>query len=364
MTLTRLNRYFWQEISFSIMLVLLGLLAMFSFFDLLQELDSLGRGHYGINSMLTYVALSIPGHIYEVAPVAVLLGIVYTLGAMAGNSELIVMRTSGISLQSIAMILLKIGLVFAFVTFLIGEIIAPISEKLAQRIRIQATDSVVAQDFQSGLWIKDGSSFVNVSSVMPDTSLVDIRIYDFDPQFKLKHISHAEKGYFQDDHWVLSNVTQTNINHSKQIQDNSITSQFFKQTRWESLIRPELLNVLLVLPEKMSAWNLYSFIQYLHQNGQRSTRYQVALWAKLVYPLACLVMVVLALPFGFLQQRAGGISAKIFAGIFLGVVYQIMNRVFVHLGVLNDWPPLVSAISPTLLFLLVGLGMLYYVERR
>lgn len=364
MTLTRLNRYFWQEISFSIMLVLLGLLAMFSFFDLLQELDSLGRGHYGINSMLTYVALSIPGHIYEVAPVAVLLGIIYTLGAMAGNSELIVMRTSGISLQSIAMILLKIGLVFALVTFLIGEIIAPISEKLAQRIRIQATDSVVAQDFQSGLWIKDGSSFVNVSSVMPDTSLVDIRIYDFDPQFKLKHISHAEKGYFQDDHWVLSNVTQTNINHSKQIQDNSITSQFFKQTRWESLIRPELLNVLLVLPEKMSAWNLYSFIQYLHQNGQRSTRYQVALWAKLVYPLACLVMVVLALPFGFLQQRAGGISAKIFAGIFLGVVYQIMNRVFVHLGVLNDWPPLVSAISPTLLFLLVGLGMLYYVERR
>ncbi|MFD0929094.1 LPS export ABC transporter permease LptG [Methylophilus glucosoxydans] len=364
MTLTRLNRYFWQEISFSIMLVLLGLLAMFSFFDLLQELDSLGRGHYGINSMLTYVALSIPGHIYEVAPVAVLLGIVYTLGAMAGNSELIVMRTSGISLQSIAMILLKIGLVFALVTFLIGEIIAPISEKLAQRIRIQATDSVVAQDFQSGLWIKDGSSFVNVSSVMPDTSLVDIRIYDFDPQFKLKHISYAEKGYFQDDHWVLSNVTQTNINHSKQIQDNSITSQFFKQTRWESLIRPELLNVLLVLPEKMSAWNLYSFIQYLHQNGQRSTRYQVALWAKLVYPLACLVMVVLALPFGFLQQRAGGISAKIFAGIFLGVVYQIMNRVFVHLGVLNDWPPLVSAISPTLLFLLVGLGMLYYVERR
>ncbi|MDF0379191.1 LPS export ABC transporter permease LptG [Methylophilus sp. YYY-1] len=364
MTLTRLNRYFWQEISFSIMLVLLGLLAMFSFFDLLQELDSLGRGHYGINSMLIYVALSIPGHIYEVAPVAVLLGIVYTLGAMAGNSELIVMRTSGISLQSIAMILLKIGLVFALVTFLIGEIIAPISEKLAQRIRIQATDSVVAQDFQSGLWIKDGSSFVNVSSVMPDTSLVDIRIYDFDPQFKLKHISHAEKGYFQDDHWVLSNVTQTNINHSKQIQDNSITSQFFKQTRWESLIRPELLNVLLVLPEKMSAWNLYSFIQYLHQNGQRSTRYQVALWAKLVYPLACLVMVVLALPFGFLQQRAGGISAKIFAGIFLGVVYQIMNRVFVHLGVLNDWPPLVSAISPTLLFLLVGLGMLYYVERR
>ncbi|MEZ0210945.1 MAG: LptF/LptG family permease, partial [Methylophilus sp.] len=125
MSLPILNRYFWREISFNIMLVLFGLLAMFSFFDLLQELDSLGKGHYGINSMLTFVGLSIPGHIYEVAPVAVLLGIVYTLGAMAGNSELIVMRTSGISLQVIAKILLSIGLVFALVTFMIGEIIAP-----------------------------------------------------------------------------------------------------------------------------------------------------------------------------------------------------------------------------------------------
>lgn len=364
MTLRILNRYFWREISFNILLVLFGLLAMFSFFDLLQELDSLGKGHYGINSMLTFVALSIPGHIYEVAPVAVLLGIVYTLGAMAANSELIVMRTSGISLIALARILLVIGLIFAIVTFMIGEMIAPLSEKMAQRIRMQATDSVVAQDFKSGLWIKDGSSFVNVNTVLPDSSLVDINIYDFDPQFHLRSISHAENGHFAEDHWILLNVTQTSFRTGRDIQNNSVTSQFFKQTQWESLIRPELLNVLLVLPEKMSAWNLYSFIQHLHRNGQKSTRYQVALWSKLIYPLACLVMVVLALPFGFLQQRAGGISAKIFAGILLGVVYQIMNRVFLHLGVLNDWPPLFSAIGPTILFLLTGLGMLYYVERR
>jgi lipopolysaccharide export system permease protein len=331
---------------------------------LLQELDSLGKGHYGINSMLIYVALSIPGHIYEVAPVAVLLGIVYTLGSMAANSELIVMRTSGISLQAIAKMLLSIGLVFAIVTFMIGEMIAPLSEKMAQRIRIQATDSVVAQDFKSGLWIKDGSSFVNVNTVLPDSSLVGIDIYDFDSQFRLRSISHAENGHFRDEHWVLLNVTQTTIKTEHAVQNNSVTSKFLKRTQWESLIRPELLNVLLVLPEKMSAWNLYSFIQHLHRNGQKSTRYQVALWSKLIYPLACLVMVMLALPFGFLQQRAGGISAKIFTGILLGVVYQIMNRVFVHLGVLNDWSPLVSAITPTLLFLMTGIGMLYYVERR
>lgn len=343
---------------------MLGLLAMFSFFDLLQELDSLGRGQYGINSMLVFVLLSIPGHIYDVAPVAVLMGMMYTLGSMGASSELVVMRTSGLSLMDIGKMLLRVGAVFVLLTFLVGEIIAPISEKMAQRIRIQATDTVVAQDFKSGLWIKDGRSFVNVQTVLADSSLLDIHIYEFDNNFRLRTISNAKSGYFYEDKWSLTNVTHTMFQYRDQIRENSVQTLFFKQANWKSLIRPELLNVLLVMPEKMSAWNLYSFIQHLQRNLQKSTRYEVALWAKLVYPLACMVMVILALPFGFIQFRASGSSTKIFIGIILGVVYQILNRVFAHLGVLNDWPPFFCAILPTLLFLMGGIAMLRYVERR
>jgi lipopolysaccharide export system permease protein len=114
----------------------------------------------------------------------------------------------------------------------------------------------------------------------------------------------------------------------------------------------------------MSAWNLYSYINHLKLNKQKTTRYDVAIWSKLIYPLACLVMVILALPFGFIQQRSGGASTKIFIGIMLGVLYQILNKVFVHLGLLNDWSPLFSAITPTILFLLAGITMLHYVEQR
>jgi len=133
---------------------------------------------------------------------------------------------------------------------------------------------------------------------------------------------------------------------------------------WNSLIRPELLNMLLVLPEKMSAWNLYSYINHLTLNKQKTTRHEMALWTKMIYPLACLVMVILALPFGFIQQRSTGASTKIFLGILLGVMYQILNRTFVYLGLLNDWPPLFSTIAPTALFLLAGLTMLHLVSRR
>jgi len=352
-----ITRYLLKEITVNVLFVMLALIVMFSFFDLIQELELLGKGSYGLAKIALFVLLSAPGHIYEVMPVAVLVGCMYTLGQFSRYSELIVLRVSGISIQNIAISLLKVGLVFTLITFLVGELITPFSEKIAQRMRIKATESVIAQDFRSGLWVKDGNSFVNVEEVMPDAALLNIHIYEFDDKFKLRTISNAKRGQFVDDYWDLKQVTQTSFD------GDVVDVKTFNEANWRSLIRPELLNVLLVLPEKMSAWNLYSYIHHLSINKQKTTRYEVAMWSKLIYPLACLVMVILALPFGFIQQRATGASTKIFIGIMLGVLYQILNRVFVHLGLLNDWSPLFSAIMPTILFLMAGLVMLRQIDR-
>ncbi|PPD48483.1 MAG: LPS export ABC transporter permease LptG [Methylotenera sp.] len=353
-----ITRYLLKEITVNVLLITLALIAMFSFFDLIQELESLGQGNYGLGKVILFVMLSAPGHIYDVMPVAVLVGCMYSLGQLARHSELVVLRVSGISLYSLATTLLKVGLIFTLITFLVGELITPLSEKMAQRLRIRATDSVIVQDFMSGLWVKDGRSFVNVEEVLADTTLLNIHIYEFDNQFNLRTVSHAEKGLFEDNQWHLKSVSQTHFE-----KDNNYVKHLDKAT-WRSLIRPELLNVLLVLPEKMSAWDLYAYIDHLSINKQKTTRYEMALWAKLVYPLASLVMVILALPFAFIQQRATGASTKIFIGIMLGVLYQILNRTFVHLGLLNDWAPAFSAITPTALFLLAGLAMLRQIDRR
>lgn len=353
-----ISRYLLKEVTVNVMLILLALIAMFSFFDLIQELENLGKGSYGLSKVLLFVLLSAPGHIYDVMPVAVLVGCMYSLGRFARHSELVVLRVSGLSLLNIATLLLKAGFVFTIVTFLVGELITPFSEKMAQRMRIKATDSVVAQDFRSGLWVKDGNSFINVEEVLPNATLLNIHIYEFDQSFKLLTSSNAKSGQFEEDNWNLKEVTTTYF------EKDAVHVKQSAEIKWHSLIRPELLNVLLVLPERMSAWNLYSYINHLAANKQKTTRYEVALWGKLIYPLACLVMVILALPFGFIQQRATGASTKIFIGIMIGVVYQILNRVFVHLGLLNDWSPLFSAILPTILFLMAGLTMLYYVERK
>jgi lipopolysaccharide export system permease protein len=353
-----INRYLLQEIVTSILLIMLALIAMFSFFDLIQELESIGKGNYGLGNVLMFVLLSAPGHVYQVVPVAVLVGAMYALGRLSRNSELIILRVSGISIASLAWSLMRIGFIFAVFTFLVGEFVTPYTEKTAQRMRIKATDSVIAQDFRSGLWIKDGRSFVNVEEVLPDTTLLKVHIYEFDQNFHLRTISDANSGRFEEHGWTLSEVSQILFGEEK------IESVYFPQANWQSLIRPELLNVLLVLPEKMSARNLYSYINHLSENKQKTSRHEIALAAKVVYPLACIVMVILALPFGFLQQRSGGASTKIFLGIMLGVFYQVMNRVFVHLGLLNDWSAIFSTTVPTLLFLMAALTMLFMVERR
>lgn len=353
-----LNKYILKEIVGNVLMVMLALIAMFSFFDLIQELDALGKGNYGLGKILLFVLLSAPGHVYDVMPVAVLVGCMYSLGQFARYSELVVLRVIGLSLFEIAILLLKIGAIFTIITFLIGELITPLSEKMAQRMRIKATDSVVAEEFRSGLWVKDGNSFINVEEVLPDASLLKIHIFDFDKNAKLISTRNAKSAEFKHDSWKLKEVSTT------QFGEDTVKVNQSAEATWQSLIRPELLNVLLVMPEKMSAWNLYEYINHLSTNKQKTTRYEVALWAKMIYPLACMVMVLLALPFGFIQQRAAGASGKIFVGIMLGIMYQILNRVFAHLGLLNDWTPLFSAIMPTIIFLMAGVSMLFYVERR
>jgi lipopolysaccharide export system permease protein len=120
----------------------------------------------------------------------------------------------------------------------------------------------------------------------------------------------------------------------------------------------------MVVPEQMSAWNLYQYTGHLRENHQKTGRYEIAMWNKLVYPFAVMVMMLLALPFSAYQRREGGISSKIFLGIVLGLSFHFIGRLFANVGALNDWSPLLSATAMSWLFLALALGMLWRSEKR
>ena len=354
-----LRRYLRTEIVHATALMLAALVMLFAFFDLVDQMKDLGRGAYRMPLIVAYVLLSIPNHVYEVFPIAALIGTLFALAQLVASSEYTVMRTAGVSAARLAVTLFNIGLVFAVLTFVFGEFLGPPAEQFAHRLRSKAITGIVAQEFRSGLWLKDSQSFINVVEVTTDFALRGVRIYDFDRDYRLQSISLAASGRYEKDRtWRLENVVQTNFLAS----GTEVTK--IPQMDWHTVVDPALLSVLLVQPEQMSAWRLYSFAQHLKENRQKALRYEIALWSKLIYPLAAPIMMILALPFAHYQRRQGGVGAKIFTGIMLGLAFYFLTRLFDHLGLLYDWSPAASAVTPTLAFLGIAIGMLWFQERR
>jgi lipopolysaccharide export system permease protein len=355
-----IRRYLSAEITTSTLLVFAALLMLFAFLDLIHELGELGKGNYQLIHIMTYVLLSVPGHIYELFPIAALIGTLFALAQLVANSEYTVMRVSGVSVQRLAFTLVEIGLLFSVLTFAIGEFAAPPAEQFAQQLRAKAITGVIAQEFRSGLWVKDERNFVNVAQVLPDSVLVGVKMYEFDAEYRLRRISQAQRGEYRGNNlWRLHEVVQTSFEDNNKTLVNRIA-----EADWRSVLDPKLLSVLLVVPEQMSAWDLHSYVQHLRENNQQTARHEIAFWNKLIYPFAVLVMMVLALPFANIQQRVGGVGAKVFSGIMLGIGFVTLGRLFTYLGLLRDWPPFWSAILPTLLFLSLAMGMMWWGERR
>ena len=354
-----LARYLSGQVLVASGFVLLALLVLFAFFDVMQELGSLGRNDYGLGQATVVVLLNVPGHLYEILPVAALIGTLFALSRLVGNSEYAVMRVSGLSNWRVAGYFAVIGVVLSLLLLALGEYVAPWSEQAAQRYKLLATRSVVAQQFRSGLWVKDGSTFINVRDVMPDNTLRGIEIYGFAADGSLGWIRAAEQASWRGSQtWDLQKVMETHFSNK------GIQATHSERQDWHSVLTPDILSVLLVAPEKMSARTLWRYVAHLKENNQKATRYELALWSKFISPFVIPIMMLIAMPFAIQGPRAGGTSSKIFIGILAGLGFHLLSRLFGHLGLLNDWPPVTVSILPLLIFLAIALAGIRWVDRR
>ncbi len=373
-----LEKYFAREIIRSVLFVLLAFVALLAFFDIVNEVKSVGIGGYTIFNALYYVALGTPGNVYEYMPLAALIGTIFVMAQFAQRSEFTIMRVSGFSTQQAITMLLKIGAIFVVLTFIFGEIFAPYTFKMAEKYKISVMPSAHKQDFQSGLWTKDlirsqgltgdviGSRFLNVNVVDLGGKLVGITYYDLDLQFRLTKQVKAESASYQGGSvWRLNHVEETYFPES--LNDSEMTPVVVKELPTLDLISEITPAILLASSadndtDRMSAYDLALYSKHLLDNKQSAEKFEIAFWKKIIYPFAVFVMMALALPFAFLHFRSGGVSLKIFAGIMIGVVFYLLNNVFAHIGLLHTWPPFVSAVLPSLLFLGAAMAALWWVE--
>lgn len=354
------QRYLMRETLAAVFLVLAAFLALYSFFDLINELRRVGNQGYQAGHAVVVVLLSMPGLVYELVPIATLIGTLYALSTLARHSEITVLRASGLATSELLGTLFRVAAILALVTLIVGEALVPLSERLAQEIKARALSKVIAQrGFESGLWVKDGQSFINVRKAHPDARLEGVRIYRFDAGNALESVTEAQEAVFEPpDHWILKGVVRTSLDGERS------SVERFAETEWRSALNPQLLSVLMVSPDRLSLIGLLDYTRHLTDNRQQTGRYEIAIWKKLVYPLTAFVMVALALPFGYSHNRVGGVSLKLFAGVMFGILFYMLNGLFSNLGVINAWPPFASATAPSALFLLAAIGMLWWVERR
>jgi lipopolysaccharide export system permease protein len=394
-----LQRYFAINITQAVVFVLVAFLGLISFMDLTSELPSVGKGAYTFQHALLYVALMLPGHVYEVMPVAALIGTIYAMAQFAQSSEFTIMRASSMSTRMAGWMLFKIGIVFVVVTFIFGELVTPRTAPLAEKVRLSAKGSTLASEFRSGMWTKDnvhaagpngargaviGSRFFNARQIRPDGQLLDVRLYEFDNAMRMRALIRAASGTFLGNGtWRLQDVNETVFSNSRALPDpgtpvpqgQSIQSTYGQDTSavatrklasmdLVSEITPKILQVSRRDPERMSANELAVYSRHLAENRQESERFRIAFWKKIVDPLAIFVLMALALPFAYLHTRSGGVSLKIFIGIMIGVGFILLNSLFSHLGLLSTWPAFLTAVAPSALFLLLAIGALRWVERH
>ncbi|NLP61746.1 LPS export ABC transporter permease LptG [Paraburkholderia sacchari] len=378
------EKYFARQVYVSFVFILFAFSGLFFFFDLINELNSVGHGNYKFMYAVLRVSLQAPSRLYEIIPVAALISAIYVFAQMAANSEYTIFRVSGLATGQALRSLLKIGIPLVLLTYLMGEVIGPYTDQLSERVRLEALGSAVSSDFKSGVWVKDtltaradgeqATRFVNVGELQPDATITNVRIYEFDSQFRLSNVRVAKSGRYQPPgHWLLKDVTDTELisvtpppsqptdalNPVYRAQQTSVPEYSLR-----SELTPQILSVLLVSPDRMSMFNLFRYIQHLAENHQDTQRYEIAFWRKLIYPFAVFVMLVLSLPFAYLHTRAGVVGVKVFGGIMLGMSFQLVNTLFSHIGTLNTWPAPLTAATPGLIYLALGLIGLKWVDRH
>jgi lipopolysaccharide export system permease protein len=374
------ERYFAKQIYASFGFILFALVALFLFFDVLSELGSV-NAKYTLYLALLHVLLKVPSRMVEIIPIAGLIGSIYVFAMMASQSEFTIFRVAGLDIKRSLFTLGKVSLPIVVFTLLISEVLGPYAESLSERIRMQALGSTFSSQFRSGVWVKDqlrdsdgsgpirpGVRYVNVGTIDQNDQIRQIRMYEFDPNYRLLSIRSAASGRFDNRGiWELNDVSETRFTERRS--NDPLDAVYSAQTKvipklsLESQVTPQILNVLLISPEKMSIVSLGRFILHLQDNKQDMQRHAIAFWKKVIYPFIIFVMLALALPFAFMKVRAGSVGIKVFGGIMLGMSFQLLNTLFSSIGLLGALPAFFTAIFPPLVYLVLAFLSLKWVAR-
>jgi lipopolysaccharide export system permease protein len=364
------RRLLYRDIVASVAFVAAAFLALFYFIDFVDHLgDMSARGRGALDAVLA-AALEMPGHFYELVPIAVLIGTIYSLARLAQSSEFTILRTGGLGPGRALGLLAVLGVAFGALTFFIGEQVAPLAER--EGVLLKARNGGGARVGGAGAWLKEKrhtaegerSYSINIAGTSERGAFADVRIFEFDDDGRLVSRTQAREASVDDTGaWTLRDVEVARWPRARAEGRQPVRIDRMPTLAWSSTLTPAVVAAAVLPLRTMSTAELWRYSVHLSDQEQASQRYEIQFWKKALYPLACLVMVALALPFAYMHARGGSVSLKVFGGIMLGIGFVLLNNLAGHIGLLNGWTPWVAAAMPSLLFLALSLAAFGWLVR-
>lgn len=332
-------------------LVLIVLMSLFAFVDLVKELGYVGKGNYTVITVFEYLFWIMPRRVYELFPIAALVGSIVGLGMLANTSELTAFRAAGISNFRFVLSVLKVGIFLILLVVVVGEYLAPNGEQQAQTVRSQALTGGKTLVTKNGIWTRDGSYFINIESVATDNRLTGVQIYRYN-DLQLVSSLYARRGvYVQGNVWQLEDVSISTISETE------IKTEFLPTFQWTTQIAPEMVTSVEVKPERLSIFELYFYIRFLSDNAQDAYHYELNFWKKLVYAVNVILLMSIAVPFVMGSLRSSGIGNRILSGVFIGIGFFLFEQTVSHFGLIYHTNPFLTAIFPSACFFVICIYM-------
>lgn len=348
-----LDYYIGKTILSTIALTLSMLVGLSAIIKYVEQLRSVGQGTYTLFKALQFVVYSVPGDIEIFFPMAVLLGALIGLGMLASSSELVVMQAAGVSKLQIGLSVLKTAIPLILIIMCMGQWGAPQAVKKAYEIRTVARSGGQMLSSQSSVWAKDGNDFIYIAHVDGKANMSGITVWHFNKDDKLDKTVFAKSAHYNGgDQWTMKDITQTTVTSDRIIKE-SLPSQ-----SWTTALTPSKLAVVTVKPENLPISGIYEYVQYLKASKQDPSRYELAFWRKVFQPISIAVMLLLALSFVFGPLRSVTMGARILSGVIFGFVFYVSDSVFGPMSLVYGISPIIGALAPSLLFLVVTLYLL------
>jgi lipopolysaccharide export system permease protein len=364
------RRLLYRDIVASVLFVALAFLSLFFFGDFVNELEDVGSGGRTTWHAVLAALLEIPSNLYVLAPIAVLIGTIYSLAKLAQSSEFTILRTGGLGPGRALGLLAVLGLAFGLLTFVLGDVVAPAANRESVQLKARFAGSLRLSG--AGAWLKERrdtaegerSYSVNVAATGAGGVLLGVRIFEFDNDGRLVSRTEAREGRVGNNgRWTLTDAQTARWPAARSPGTPSVQLQNSASLVWPSTLTAQVVAAAVLPVGTMTTTELWRYSRHLSGQEQETQAHEIRFWRKALYPLACLVMVALALPFAYIHARAGGVSLKVFGGIMLGISFVLLNNLAGHIGNLRGWTPWVAAATPSILYLLLSMAAFGWLVR-